>query len=144
MGAQVTFVYADWAAAYPEFATTVTAPLANAYFAEATIYHRNDGSGPVTDPAVQLILLWMLVAHIAQLRVGSTQQAVSPLVGRLSSASEGSVSATADNGSVPGTAAWFVQTKYGNSYWGATAQYRMAHYRSDPRRNFNPWPGVGC
>jgi hypothetical protein len=141
MGAQAVFNYAAWQALYPEFTTTVTSEQqALGYFAVATIYLRNDGSGPVTDPTVQLALLNMLVAHIAQLRVGSTVQANSGLVGRISSATQGSVSVTVDN-QAPGGAAWFAQTKYGFDYWQATGSYRLAGYTPGVRRNFNPWPG---
>lgn len=144
MGVSVTFDYASWSARYPEFSTTVTSAIqAQLYFDEATIWHANDGSGPVTDSTRQLALLNMLTAHVAQLAVGSSQQPASPLVGRVSSASEGSVSVQAEDAdaSSPGSQAWFKQTKYGNSYWSATAQYRQAQYRPGRRRNFSPWFG---
>lgn len=142
MGYAVTFNYAAWQARYPEFATTVTSDAqAQSYFDEATIWHANDGSGPVGDATRQLSLLNMLTAHIAQLAVGSSRQAVSPLVGRIASASEGSVSVSVDNPTTPGSAEWYQQTQYGNSYWSATAQYRQMQYRAPIRRNFYPWFG---
>jgi hypothetical protein len=64
--------------------------------------------------------------------------APSPLVGRLNHASEGSVSVGTDLGGIPGTAQWWVQTKYGFAYYQATAEYRTMRYRPGPRRFFGP------
>lgn len=145
MGAVATFVYTDWIARYPEFTGTVNPTLASVLFNEATVYLRNDGGGPVSSVAVQTMLLYKLTAHIAQLGFGSSQQAVGPLVGRITDAAEGSVHVSVDTGEpTPGTAAWYMQTKYGADYWAATAVYRTATIRAPARRNFNPWPGGGC
>lgn len=128
MGVVVTFDYPKWVVRYPEFAS-VQEPLAQAYFAEATIYLRNDGSGPTNSPTVQLSLLNMLTAHITALYAIVDGKAASDLVGRISNATEGSVSVQADMEAMPGTAAWFLQTKYGASFWQATAAYRTFRYR---------------
>lgn len=142
MGAVASFVYSDWIARYPEFTSTVAAPLAQTLFNEATVYLRNDGGGPVGSVAIQTTLLYQLTAHIAQLGFGSSKQAASGLVGRISDASEGSVSVSTDMGeATPGTAAWYAQTQYGIAYWAATAVYRTATYSAPQRRNFNPWGG---
>jgi len=140
MGASVSFDYATWAARYPEF-SSVSAPTAQAYFDEATLYLANDGSGPVNDPTRQLMLLNMLTAHIAFLYSGTDGQGASPLVGRVSNASEGSVSVQAEMASTPEALAdYFKQTKYGLSFWNASAVYRTLQYVPGPRRNFAPWP----
>lgn len=128
MGVAVTFNYAKWVARYPEFAS-VSEPTAQAYFDEATIYLRNDGSGPTSSPTVQLTLLNMLTAHIAARYAVIDGKSASDLVGRISNATEGSVSVQADMDAVPGTAAWYMQTKYGADFWNATAAYRTFRYR---------------
>jgi Protein of unknown function (DUF4054) len=66
----VQFDYARWIARYPEFAQ-VQQPTALEYFGEATLYLRNDGTGPVRDAETQLRLLNMLTAHIAALNAPS-------------------------------------------------------------------------
>jgi len=143
MGAVVTFDYTAWSARYPEFNSTVTEVQANLYFAEAQLYLANDGSGPVCDPpppapSIQLALLGMLTAHIAQLNAGSSIQPVVPLVGRINNATEGSVTVGTDGLNLPGTAAWYTQTKYGLAFYQATAAYRTFRYRPGPRRVFDP------
>lgn len=127
MGVAVIFDYAVWSARYPEFAT-VSQPLAQSYFDEATVYHANDGSGPVKTAAQQSTYLNMLTAHIAALNATVAGVAPTPLVGRISNASEGSVSVGVD---FPVTInnAWFEQTKYGSAYWQATSGYRNMRYR---------------
>lgn len=135
MGVIVEFDYDVWVARYPEFAG-VSEAAAQAYFDEATIYNRNDGGGPVPTAAVQSTLLNMLTAHIAARYATINGQVPSTLVGRISDASEGSVSVKADYAeATPGSMAWYIQTKYGADYWQASAPYRTMRYR--------PGPGTG-
>lgn len=132
MGVIVNFDYNSWLVRYPEFGVSgaqfVSPQLAQAYFDEATSYQANNGAGPVSDPGLQLRLLNMLTAHIAALNVTGS----SPLVGRINTASEGSVSVGAENNYPPGTPQWYQQTKYGAAWWAATAQYRTMRYRPGP------------
>jgi len=136
MGVIVSFDYNLWATRYPEFATAcgpsgapfISPALAQLYFDEATMYQANNGAGPVCDSATQLRLLNMLTAHIAALNMSGS----SPLVGRISNASEGSVSVGSDNQYPPGTPQWYQQTKYGAAWWAATAQYRTMRYTPGP------------
>jgi hypothetical protein len=141
MGAIVAFSYANWIARYPEF-TAVSEPTATGYFAEASVYHANDGTGPVNDPTVQSALMNMLTAHIAARYAQQPgNQPATPLVGRISNATQGSVSVQADYGAPPsGTMAWYLQTKYGADYWAATIKYRTARYIPFVRPPNNPWP----
>jgi hypothetical protein len=134
VGAVVTFNYTTWVTRYPEFAG-VAQPLAQLYFNEATLYCDNAGSGPVNDAPTLSLLLNMLTAHIAQLNAALNGQAASPLVGRVSEATEGSVSVRTDMPAMPGSAAWFQQTKYGLAFWQATAQFRTFRPVM-PRRRF--------
>jgi hypothetical protein len=143
MGVAVTFNYASWLLLFPEFTTTVSQPQAEQVILPlAETYCRNDGGGPVTTAAQQTNLLNLMVAHCAQLLFGSSKGAAGPLVGRISSASQGSVSVSTD---FPqnANAAWFNQTVYGAMFWVACAPYRTMRYLPGPRRNFNAFPGRG-
>lgn len=124
----VTFDPTAFKARYPEFAT-VSDTLLQAYFDEVTLaYLDNTEASRVQQVEQRSVLLNMLVAHLAALNAGVNGQAPSPLVGRVNTATEGSVSVGTDMGAVPFTAAWFLQTKYGASFWAATAQFRTMRY----------------
>lgn len=132
-GAVATFVPADFKAKYPAFDTLSDAQLEEA-FSLATIYLRNDGTGPVRTVLLQTSLLYMLTAHLAQVMYGIDGESPSGVVGRVNSASEGSVSIGAE---WPTTAnnAWFLQTPFGANFWQATAGYRMGgRYLPGPTR----------
>lgn len=123
-----TFDPAAFKARYPEFATLADT-LLTAYFNEVALaYLDNTESSRVQSVEQRTVLLWMLVAHVAAINGGVNGQAPSPLVGRVNTATEGSVSVGTDMGAVSGTAAWYLQTKYGASYWQATAQFRQMRY----------------
>jgi hypothetical protein len=110
---------------YPEFQSSAAATIA-ACFVEAGVYLDNTNASPVSDVVLRGVLLNMLTAHIVQLTIN-------PLVGRVSSASEGSVSASADyGGTIGGTQAWYIQTAYGAAYWAATARFRGFRFRARP------------
>lgn len=131
----VVFDYAGWTLRYPELSAFVSQPLATIYFNEATMYVDNTAASIVADYSVggaRSTLLNMLTAHIAALNYGVSGQAPSPLVGRVSGATEGSVSVQAEY-TAPGTAAWFLQTKYGAAFWQASAQYRTMQYFTPPQ-----------
>jgi len=78
------------------------------------------------------VLLYLLTAHVAALSYGENGQGPRPLVGRISSATEGSVSVSAEYNVAPGSAQWYAQTGYGAQYWEATAKYRVGRYRPAP------------
>lgn len=142
MGAVATFSFPTFAARYPEFAGLSPA-LAAQYFAEAAIYHANDGSGPVQDTGQQLTLLNMLTAHIAKLNaLNPDGSSAAGLVGPITSATEGSVSVSSGLVVEAGTRGWFQQTPYGAAYLAATAGYRTMHYVSG-RRPLNYGFGYG-
>lgn len=127
----VTFDPAAWKARYPEFAQ-VPDLTATAYFNEATIYCRNDCS-PV-DPTTLAVFLNMLTAHIAALNYAFNGSPSSPIVGRISDATEGSVHVATQNDYAPGTVQWYQQTKYGSAYWAASAAFRTMRYVANPTR----------
>jgi len=125
--------------AYPNF-TGIASGTLQAQFDVATIYLRNDGTSPVPTVALQTTLMFMLTAHLLQVSFGPngdgarTGSAGAPgLVGRVSSASEGSVSVSTEYPSEPNSA-WFLQTPYGASFWQATAAFRRARYLPGPTR----------
>ncbi|EJT9650293.1 DUF4054 domain-containing protein [Salmonella enterica] len=125
----VTFDPAAFKLRYPEFSSLDDA-LLQQYFTQATIYLDNTDFSRVSDSAVRAMLLNMLVAHIAFLYSGANGQSPSGLVGRIDSASEGSVSVHAEMPGVNANSAWYMQTKYGADYWNATAPFRTFQYIS--------------
>lgn len=139
MGYVVAFDYPTWIARYPEFTSTVNAATALDYFTEATLYLANDGTSPASSSAIQLMLLNMLTAHLAMLYSGTATDPATSVVGRVSSANEGSVSVSLTMDLPAGTAQWFGQTKYGISFWAATAAYRTFRYRRGPTHPVNPF-----
>lgn len=125
----VTFDVAAFVARYPQFAAYNTAnPGAlQLFFNEATLLLKNAPNSLVRDLVERTMLLNMITAHLGLLAgilapggAGST----SGQVGRVSSATEGSVSATLDMGAVYASQAWWLQTQMGASYWQMTAKYR--------------------
>lgn len=124
--------YAAWSTLFPEF-SNVSAPQYAMYFDLATQYCRNDGCGPVSTVAIQTRLLNLMTAHIAFIFAGdSRSDGASGLVGRINSATEGSVSVGAEMPGANANSAWYLQTKYGAAFWQATAVYRTARYRRGP------------
>lgn len=139
--AVAVFDYAAWVARYPEFGA-VSEQRAALFFAEAGLYLDNTDASPVQDVAMRLVLLNMATAHIAALSGAlNADGKPSGLVGRVSSASEGSVSVSTELGLVPGSAVWFQQTSYGLAFWQATKGYRGAVYVAPQPYNFEPWAG---
>lgn len=133
MSAAVSFDYGLWVARYPEF-KAVGAPTAAAYFAEAGLYWRNDGTSPNASTATQTLFLNMITAHVAAIyaqaqgsaQPGAPQDPNTP-VGRVTQAAVGSVNVSVDTGLVPSTSelqAYFSQTKYGLSFLSASVGYR--------------------
>jgi len=128
----VEFVYADWAARYPELAAppdgtgTTTSVQAADDFELAGLYLNNTACSVVQMISTRTMLLYLITAHIAAL---AARQRAEPdgnaIVGRISDATQGSVSVSADVGTTAANAAWWYQTQYGMSYWQATVRFRM-------------------
>lgn len=119
------FDYERWAARYPELVQRVDQYLGAELFEEAGLYLANtDASVVPCDPSTfqpRLLLLGMIVAHLAALRAPERDGAV----GRVSQASQGSVSVTLEMAPATAGAAWWQQTVYGASYWQSTARFRL-------------------
>jgi len=139
----VEFDPISWNTRYPELAAFVNPTLAQAYFAEATLYLDNTPCSIVpysdADPTTRPMLLNMLTAHIAALNAALNGTASSPLVGRISSGTEGSVSVQTDNQYPPGSVQWYQQTKYGAAYWAATGRFRSMRYVPGPVPVLDPY-----
>lgn len=134
--AVVVFDIAAFRVRYPEFSAVSDAAL-QAYFDDAAaLYLNNTDASPVASVTTRAALFNMLVAHLTALIVGVNGQPASQLVGRVTQAAEGSVSVTVDPGAVPGTGAWYAQTKYGAQYWQATGPYRRFRYIAPPCRPY--------
>ncbi len=126
-GFVTTFDPVTFTAIYPQWAVLTSEQL-QASFDIATLYFRNDGTSPARSQATQNSLLNLLTAHVVQLTYGADPASGAPgIVGRINSASEGSVSVGADYPATPNNA-WFLQTPYGALFWQATAAYRMTRY----------------
>lgn len=145
----VTFDNAVWIGGFPEFAS-VGAPLGAAYFKRATYLCDNTARNPAAStPGMLADLLYLLTSHIAWLNAprdasgnpAATGTPASPIVGRINTATEGSVSVGADMGDANAgspSQAWYLQTRYGAEYWAATAGFRTARYI--PLPTFVPGP----
>lgn len=129
--AAVVFDPAAFVARYPEFAAVAALRL-TAFFSEATFYLSNSDS-PIADATRRAVLLNMLTAHVAYLAGALSADGQAKPVGRISQASEGSVSASFEAAPpTPGSGEWFKQTQYGASFWQATSAIRGFRYVACP------------
>jgi hypothetical protein len=137
MGAIVTFDPVGFQTAFPEFATVPVARL-DVLFTLAEGLLDNTGAGPVNDANQLQVYFQLLVAHLLTLfgpsvttggQGGGVAGSPNAPVGRLDSATEGTVTTSFDYGTIINPSeAWYVQTKYGALYWTMTARYRSFHY----------------
>ena len=144
MGVQVQFDAHAFLMLFPQFIPSVTELQISTFILPlAEQYVRNDGLGPVQTAQSQTNLLNLCVAHICVLFYGINGNAPSPMVGRISDATQGSVSVSAEMpSSENANAAWFNQTPYGAALWAAMAPYRTARYLPSCRSRrwgINPW-----
>lgn len=102
-----------------------------ACFNEAGLYLSNADNSPVQNIARRTLLLNMLTAHIAYIGGLTSADKQARPVGRVNSATEGTVSIGLEYG-VPGTAAWFQQSQYGAAFWQATIALRSFRYIPRP------------
>lgn len=121
--AVVVFDRSRFQAAYPDVQAT-DAQL-DMWFTQAESLLNNTDSSIVRNLKEREMLLFLLVRHYAAL---SGRTAQGGLVGRISSASEGSVSVSAEMGGSSANAAWYLQTPYGADFWQLTAKYRRFRY----------------
>lgn len=140
----VVFEVGAFLAAFPQF-STVPAGALQFNFTQATLQLDNSCRSKVQDAVLREQLLWLLTAHITRLLNGENGKAAAALVGRISDATEGSVSVTAE---MPGATtldeAYYLQTQYGATYWRATARFRTMQYvRATNTPRYGRPPGLG-
>ena len=123
--AKVVFNPAHFKGIYPQFAGISDTQLEWFFKKSEQILDNSENS--CIDEDTRLIWFYLLVAHYAQLQ---TQiQSGNSAVGRISSATEGSVSVSLDYPtSAVGREKWFNQTPHGAEYWMMTAPYRTGLY----------------
>lgn len=129
MSGVVVFNVAAFIVQYPAF--SVAGARLQGYFDTATLFLNNTVSSRVSDLTKRSMYLNMLVAHLAELDGVRTPEGAGSQagkVGRVSSVTEGSVKADLAMTATPGTAAWYMQTQYGATYWTVTAPYRSMRY----------------
>jgi hypothetical protein len=106
--------------------------------AQCTLLDNTDGS-PVMDACYRTHLFYLLIGHLLLIYGMAPTTPDNTPPGRLSSATEGTVSSNFEyiipQGSM--SAPWYLQTKYGAMYWTATARFRSALYV------FNGGSGIG-
>lgn len=147
----VVFDYTWWLERYPELAAWTGPARASDYFLMAQLYCDNSAAShpvvipgfglssgaysagsPVTDIPTRQMLLGLLTAHIAALNAPLNGSPSPNVVGRVSSAGEGSINVSFEYPATPG-AEWYNLTKFGAAFWAATGRYRMARYYPAPR-----------
>ena len=139
----VTFDFPTWIAMFPEF-TPVGATLGLAYFnlATATII-ANATTNPAFCDGNLPTLIYLATSHVAWLNApkdangnpAATGQVAAQVVGRISSASEGSVSVSTEYPLDSGSSAqekYLSQTRYGLLLWEALGPYRTGQYAARP------------
>lgn len=146
----VTFDFPTWTSPtipgqvfFPEFAP-LGATLGQAYFnlATATIV-ANATTNPAFGDGQLQNLIYLATSHVAWLNCpkdgngnpAATGQKQMQLVGKISNASEGSVSVTLEyplDGSSSAEEKYLAQTQYGVQLWQALAPYRTARYAARP------------
>jgi hypothetical protein len=141
----IEFDYAAFIVGFPEF-TTVPETVADFAFATAALFFVNDSTNPAALSGNMAMLLNLATAHVLKLRGypvaggGTGPQPTPAPVGRMNSASEGSVSIGVDwKGDGPPSMEWWLQTQYGAMFWQATVQYRTMRYYANP---VNVWGGL--
>lgn len=133
----VIFNPVEWLDAHPQFQGKFTDAQLNHFFELACLLLDNTDASPVPyDPArgvnTRKILFRMLVCHLATLAMRPAEQA-----GALTSATEGSVSASFQLPQTPG-GEWYQQTACGQAYWQAIRKYLVGGRYYDVR-HFHPW-----
>lgn len=138
----VAFDPQAFVAAFPSFARVPGAALIG-NFNLATLYLNNSYCSVVRDEPTRASLLNLATAHLTALLNGVNGQPPSGVVGRISGATQGSVSLQVELKTDSEAAAFWSQTQWGAALWAATAVYRTMRY---VRGNYcedaswNAWP----
>ena len=135
--AVAVFDYAKWTAMFPYMAA-VPEPVAAGFFTVAELLFANDDCSPIADTDKRLVFLNYIVAHLARLAGYPAGTGPDGMVGRVSSATEGTVSIDSDYGTVRESQAWWIQTPEGATFWQLTRPFRTARYIAPAPRYFGP------
>ena len=135
--AVAVFDYAKWAAMFPYMAA-VPESVAGGFFTVAELLFANDDCSPIDDTDKRLVFLNYIVAHLARLAGYPAGTGPDGMVGRVSSATEGTVSIDSDYGAVRESQAWWIQTPEGATFWQLTRAFRTARYIAPAPRYFGP------
>jgi Protein of unknown function (DUF4054) len=144
----VTFDFTMFIALFAEF-TPLGALLSEAYFMRATgSIISNSTTNPMYADGNLPYLIYLVTAHVAALNCprdangnpSASGLPASQLAGRISSATQGSVTVQTEYPVNDPTAqqAYLMQTKYGQEYLAARAPYNTGHYLARPTR-IGPW-----
>lgn len=125
MDGVVVFDIAEFRALYPSIKAT-DAQLVM-FFSIAEGFLDNSECSVVKDLEQRKYMLYLLVAHMAALN--QQTEAGNAVVGRLATATEGTVSISLDYGTMGNNERWYLQTPYGAMYWQLTKRYRSMLYR---------------
>lgn len=128
----VTFDWQAFSALYPEFSAVGQVSAAAMFGKATTLYLDNTDDSSVTDLNEREQLLFLLVAHLCSLRgLGSGKDGQAGLVGRITSASQGSVSVSVDNSGSNDASWWYLalitgRRRHRTVQW---SMYRAVHLR---------------
>lgn len=125
MSGVVVFDPAEFLLLYPSI--TATDEQLEMYFGVAETFLSNTKCSVVKNLDARKNMLYLLTAHIAALT--GQAEAGNPTVGRISNATEGTVSVGLDYGTMGNNERWYLQTPWGAMYWQLTKKYRSAVYR---------------
>lgn len=131
--AVVVFDPADFKVAFPEFATVPDARLTALFNIIGYTIIDNTDASIIVSVDQRSSLMYLLLAHMLTLYGWvSASGTVAPgtgTVGRVASATEGSVSTSLEyKAAASAGEAWYNQTPYGAMYWVMTAQFRSFRY----------------
>lgn len=123
----VTFDPNAFCQAYPSFTKVPGAALQNNFNIACTQLNNSYGS-VVQDEPTRALLLNLLTAHITALLNGVNGKPATGLVGRISGATQGSVTVQTEFKTDSEASAFFAQTQWGAAFWMSTVTYRTAQY----------------
>ncbi len=137
------FDYTAFAVRFPEF-SEMPMPRIRAFWTEANIYIKNDGTSIIEDVPQRGVILNLMAAHIAALNAAVVPGQIASaggLVGRISGATEGSVSVTLEpmGSGTSAMAAWLNQTRYGAQLWAMLQRFLTARFYTGRQ----PYLGIG-
>lgn len=139
----VTFDPDAFTTQYPAFVKVTSVVLQN-NFNLATLQLNNSWCSVVQDEPTRQMLLYLLTAHITALLNGVNGKAPTGLVGRISGATEGSVSVQTEFKTDSEAEAYYSQSVWGVTFWRSTVSYRTAQYIPPCNEHYGPswnaWP----